>query len=86
MGDMADYYLREEMSSHLYPDKYDLHVKHSPDFTWWRPEHTKKIKVTNMTTQHLTNSINMIRRRHGWREEWLEPLEKELSTRKINTL
>ena len=46
MGDMADYYLREEMSSHLYPDKYDLHVKHSPDFTWWRPEHTKKIKVT----------------------------------------
>lgn len=77
MGDMADYYRDLELDYHLEMASRIVVIQ---DFKWWRTGDGSRIKVSNMSISHLTNSINKIKR-EGWREQWLEPLEKELKRR-----
>ena len=86
MGDMADdlnnqifdYYLERASRIHYIKEE-----DNSPPFTWWVQRTGIKIKITDMTEQHLRNSIAMINRNswRKWRIQWLEYLEKELKNR-----
>ena len=82
MGDISEHYRNQEMDYDLEMSMKGAVKIHSPDFTWWRPQVGKKIKLTKMEISHIKNCIAMIERRHGWREQWLRPLQQELKSRK----
>ena len=79
MGEMADYYREVELDEHLSgPPLGDIPIQ---NYKWWRQGDGTRIKLTDMTKQHLQNSINMIERKYNWRQGWIEPLYKELNKR-----
>lgn len=79
---MADYYMNRDIDSSLSPFFNRIIVKvDSAPFTWWQPKVGKRIKLTKMKKSHIINSIKMIERRGNWRQQWLEPLQKELKSR-----
>lgn len=78
MGDIADYYRDQELEMEFNPPK---SWTDDGKYTFWRTRDGSKIHLKDMTTSHIKNSIAMIKRNHGWREDWLEPLNKELEYR-----
>ena len=76
MGDISDYYRNKELDNMLNPKL----PEHSESFIWWKTGNGGRIHIKNMTTTHLRNSINKIKR-DKWRECWHEPLMKELKSR-----
>lgn len=57
------------------------------DYGIWVTRDNREIKISDMTTTHITNSINMIKRSiksgKNWRVEYLPQLVKELNKRKL---
>lgn len=76
MGDISDYYRTHNLDIHLNPP-----IRHSEPFTWWKQNNGKRIRLINMTTTHLQNTINLINNKSNWRKYWLIPLQKELQSR-----
>ena len=56
------------------------------DYGIWVTRDNREIKISDMTTTHITNSINMIKRSiksgKNWRVEYLPQLVKELNKRR----
>ena len=56
------------------------------DYDLWVTRDNREIKISDMTTTHITNSINMIKRSiksgKNWRVEYLPQLVKELNKRR----
>lgn len=51
--------------------------------TVWRTKDGRTVLVSNMSTSHVVNAINLIERSSGWRQEYLERLKLELLIRAI---
>tara|TARA_R110000772_G_scaffold40859_2_gene95268 strand:+ start:53 stop:289 length:237 start_codon:yes stop_codon:yes gene_type:complete len=77
MGDISDYYSRQEECS--YPTM-SLFTRRIVSYTHWEQKDGTKILLTSMTTSHLKNCILMINR-NKWRLDWLEYLKTELELR-----
>ena len=56
------------------------------DYGIWVTRDNREIKISDMSTTHITNSINMIKRSiksgKNWRVEYLPQLVKELNKRR----
>ena len=50
----------------------------------WRTSAGKDIKLSEMATTHIINSIKKIKNSVGWRKEWLPILEEELRKRNLS--
>lgn len=50
----------------------------------WTTSAGKSIKVSEMATTHIINSIKKIKSSGGWRQEWLPILENELKRRNLS--
>lgn len=59
------------------------------DYDLWVTRDNREIKISDMSTTHITNSINMIKRSiksgKNWRVEYLPQLLIELNKRKNET-
>lgn len=49
----------------------------------WVTAKGQHILISNMQTSHIYNCINLIKRRSGWRIDYLERLELELVIRSL---
>jgi hypothetical protein len=49
----------------------------------WICRDGRRMRIQEMETSHLLNSVAMIRRRNGWRWEYLDLLLKELKRREV---
>lgn len=81
MGDIADYYRDQD-------DIFGEHMKldqpkriDSPPYTWWSMNTGVRTRVSKMTDNHIMNCISMIDRNPHFRQDWKEPLLKELESR-----
>ena len=71
MGDIADYYMKD----------WDYTDIPENDFKRWCQGNGKRIKLTNMTEEHINNCLKKIVN-DCWRKEWFTPLVQELIRRK----
>jgi hypothetical protein len=87
MGDMADD-LNEQLEADIWRDHFPDHMLRtdkkidSPPFTWWSMNNGVRTRVSKMTDNHIMNCIDMIDRNPHFRQDWKEPLLKELESRK----
>lgn len=71
-------YLKEDKEKQ---EKIREEVKKKHSHLFWKTKDGNRMKVSNMTVQHLQNSIQLIKRKSPWRKDWLPILEEELSSR-----
>lgn len=83
MGDIAKYYREQEFNKHLFND-IDTHLNtvNLVELGLWTMKNGNEIHVSDMTTSHLQNAINMIDR-EDWRLHWKQRLTEELNSRII---
>lgn len=79
MGDIADWLIDDQIFGGYY-NGYKFQKPKERSFVWWVQKDNTRIKVCNMTKEHLQNSINMIVE-NNWRPQWQKPLERELRRR-----
>ncbi len=75
MGEMADYYLEQELDnleSNWYP---------APELRWTTKD-GDSIPVSKMTKSHLKNTIKLLKRRKEDADFWIAIFEDELKERK----
>ncbi len=77
MGDEADYLLEQGLS-----DAFDSYYEDGCEY--WTCKDGSKIKIGDMGTGHIRNSINMIKRKPEWRDSFLSTLEDEIDFRQGN--
>lgn len=81
MGEMADYYLEQQMYSYderHFIDSLDYFIYNK----LWRKRTGGIIKISNMDSEHLQNTINMVNRNNP-DSRILPLLIKELKTRNL---
>jgi hypothetical protein len=49
----------------------------------WKTKDGRKLKISEMSAAHLSNTIKFIKRNMGWRDEYLPVLEAEAEKRKL---
>lgn len=79
--------LERRYQNDMFRDHYGDHMRrgevvHSPPFTWWSLNSGVRTRVSKMTDNHIMNCIDMIDRNPHFRQDWKEPLLKELESRK----
>jgi len=79
MGDMADYYLEQIWD--CWQDFGDEDMPHIPHFDRdnWKTRDGKIIRICEMTDEHLTNALNLCRKRGKYKAE--QRLSEELVRR-----
>lgn len=56
-------------------------MKKFSDDPIWVTSNLEKIHISQMSNQHLINSLNLLREREGWRTHFIAPMLKELKRR-----
>lgn len=74
MGDISDYYVEKGIEGHIYYTKKE-------DYSKWTTRDGIKIRVKNMTNDHLINTLNMLNRAAPRGEDWFDRLSDELISR-----
>lgn len=77
MGDISDYYVEKGIEGHIYYNRKE-------DYSVWITRNGVKIRVKNMTNEHLLNTINMLNRCAPAGEDWFDALCIEARSRKLN--
>lgn len=81
MGDMADDWFEHELLQQLAREG---ELSHRFDNDEWTTSDGRVIPLSEMTENHLRNTIRFIKRRPGnipYDEEWLPKLQRELGKR-----
>lgn len=87
MGDMADYYIQQEIDAMIdCEDAIYGHPKPKRDLRQylekklWPTKDKGDIKISDMSAQHLNNALNKCKR-DNWRTSFIPLLEEELNKR-----
>ena len=78
MGEMADYYLDQEIdnpyNSYFYPEQYE----------YWMTKEGSQLDVSAMTEPHIQNCIKWLEKHKNtdWANGWIGVFEEELKNRK----
>ena len=78
MGDISDYYVEKSMEGAIYYGKKE-------DYSKWTTREGVKIRVRNMTDNHLINTLNMLNRSAPAGEDWFDALKLEADRRKLES-
>jgi hypothetical protein len=78
MGEVADYHMALAIND-IFPDGI---IRDHKNFTVWFTRDNRSLKITDMSTEHINHSINMIER-SDWRVGYLDNLEAELTKRHL---
>lgn len=79
MGDISDYYMFQEIGDDIDSTPTKIFPK------VWKTKDGKKIHITDMTDEHLINSMNMLNRGAPQNEIWFDVLKSEAMRRKIKS-
>jgi hypothetical protein len=77
MGDISDYYVEKSIGGEIYYSRKE-------DYSKWTMRNGTKIRISNMTNEHLINTLNMINRNAPNGEDWFDAITKEAERRKLS--
>lgn len=52
------------------------------DLTKWKMSNGKDVKIHDMEMNHLINTLNLLKRKPGWRSEYKKVIQEEIDRRK----
>lgn len=83
---MSDYYrdlMINRFNHDFSRDVYDGMNVLSTDYTVWTTKQGHSIKICDMSTQHIENTISMLKRaNNGSYDHWIDVLTSEINNRK----